>query len=111
MRAKLAAALLAWSGIPWRHAVMMGEENFLSLFEFHHTKRRSEGGGNGFHNLEPMLYVEHRKRTRTIDLKEIAKNKRLARRHEEFTYRMEVKAGRRSAAWSDPARRTWRGGR
>jgi hypothetical protein len=69
----------------------MGEDNFLSLYEFHHVKRRAEGGEDDFHNLEPMLYTEHRKRTREIDLKEIAKNKRLRRKHAEHLNRMAMK--------------------
>ena len=70
---------------------MMGESNFLSLYEFHHVKRRAEGGENEFHNLEPMLRVEHRKRTREVDVPNIAKNKRLRRKHQEHLVRMAAK--------------------
>jgi hypothetical protein len=91
MKTQLAAALLGRGEIPWKDACKMGEANFLSLYERHHVKRRAEGGGDEFHNLEWMLYVEHRKRTREIDVPAIAKNKRLRHKQERHLARMAAK--------------------
>ena len=102
-RADLAAALLSRGEIPWEHAVAMGEANFLSLYERHHVKRRAEGGGNEFTNIEWMLYVEHRKRTREIDVPAIAKGKRTRRRHQEHLVRMALKG--RGVSEARPRRR------
>lgn len=91
LRTLLASTLLSRGEVPWKHAVAMGEANFLSLYEFHHVKRRAEGGKDEFHNLEPMLRVAHRKRTRETDVPEINKNKRVQRKHQEHLQRMAAK--------------------
>jgi hypothetical protein len=81
---KLASALLALGDVPYDDAKIMHEKHIISLYDFHHNKRASEDGGNHFSNLEPMLRAAHRERTRKIDVPEIAKNKRIQRKQQEF---------------------------
>src|SRR5215467_3536533 len=62
--------------IPYNDAVEMTEDQLLSLFEWHHNKYYSFGGGDHFSNLEPLPIKEHRRRTKE-DAKIIAKSRRI----------------------------------
>lgn len=73
---KLASALLALGHIPYSHAKLMSAEQIISLYQFHHNILHSTVPINEPWNIEPMLYVEHRKRF-PIDAAVAAKIKRL----------------------------------
>ena len=85
---RLAAALLARREISYDHAKQMTEDQFNSLYQWHHNKRYAEGGGDHFSNLEPMLIAAHRDRTAKIDVPLIAKNKRIVAKHAAFRRRL-----------------------
>jgi hypothetical protein len=78
---KTAAALMMLGHIPYNDAKQMTENQFLSLFEWHHGIPKSEGGPDEFWNLTPLLRKAHRDRTAAIDVPRIAKNKRVAAKH------------------------------
>lgn len=74
---KLASALYALGFIPYADAMAMGRSNFLSLWHYDHSKRHAEDGEDEFWNLTPLLIPQHRIKTATIDIPQIAKNKRI----------------------------------
>jgi hypothetical protein len=77
-RTLAAAALLALGKIPYEHAKMMGETNFLSLWVRDHNILHSSEhpDRDEFWNLTPMLLAEHREKTKR-DIKIIAKSRRI----------------------------------
>lgn len=77
--------------VPREHAKQMTSAQFKSLFEAHHENYVAEGGDDHFTMMTYLPRAEHRERTRKIDVPQIAKNKRIAARHQEFLARMAAK--------------------
>lgn len=84
LKTKLAAALRELAGIPYDHAKLMSEDHIISLFHFDHTIYHSQDGADAHYNLTPMLIEAHRVKTRTVDVPQIAKTKRISKKQEEF---------------------------
>lgn len=64
--------------IPHEDALRLSEDQILSLFQWDHYPIRKEAGGADAHyNLQPLLIVEHRTKTATVDQPQIAKIKRV----------------------------------
>lgn len=85
---KLASSLLARGEIPYDDATLMTDDQFISLYQFHHNIRHAEGGTDHFSNFEPMLIAAHKKRTAEIDVPAIAKGKRLRKTQSAHDARM-----------------------
>lgn len=84
LKCRLAAALCALTDgsgqrlIPHEHAKLMSEDDVISLFHFDHYPIRHEAGGPLAHwNLDPRMIPDHRMKTATIDVPQVAKAKRL----------------------------------
>ena len=92
---KLASTLLARGEVPYEDAKAMGEENFISLYQFHHNIRHADGGPDHFSNLEPMLIPVHRKQTAEVDAPAMAKDRKIAAAQEQHHIRMQAKAAGR----------------
>jgi hypothetical protein len=89
---QLAAALLALGDIPYDDAKQMTSEQIVSLYEFDHFPiPRAEGGPDEPWNIVPLLRATHRAKT-VLDVARIAKNKRIAARHQAHAARMRDKA-------------------
>jgi predicted ATP-binding protein involved in virulence len=84
-RTKLAATLLARGDIPYDHAKLMTEDQIISLYQFDHNIRyeTEHEDRDKFWNLAPLLIRTHRAKTK-LDLREIAKSKRLRKANEQF---------------------------
>lgn len=86
MTEKLAATIVAWqralgAPIPREHVRAMSAAQICSLVEFdHYPIRRVDGGSNDPDNLEPRFRLEHREKTRTIDVPQIRKADRIRKR-------------------------------
>lgn len=80
-RTKLAAELLERGEIPYEHAKLMGETNFLSLYQLDHNIYHESGhpDRDEFWNLKHRLIAEHREKTKR-DAKIIAKGRRIRKR-------------------------------
>jgi hypothetical protein len=89
-KTKLAASLLDRGEIPYEHAKLMGQTNFLSLYQYDHNILHESGhpDRDEFWNLKPRLIREHREKTKR-DAKIIAKGRRLRRKR--WTKSAEVK--------------------
>lgn len=92
---KLAAALLTMKRpdengvlvpfISHEHAKLMSDEQIISLFNFDHcVVPKAHDGPDEAWNLEPLPIMEHRVKTATKDIPQIAKTKRLSAAHAEF---------------------------
>jgi hypothetical protein len=101
-RTKLAATLLQMlrpndAGqlvpvIPHDHAKLMTADQIISLFQFDHYPLRKEAGGpDEPWNLEPRPIREHRVKTATIDVPQVAKNRRVTKAQAEFQRRLLAK--------------------
>lgn len=88
LKTKLAAAVRELLRIPHEHAVLMTEDQILSLVEWHHIAYHAHEGGDEHHNIDPMTIMAHRERTRKIDIPAIAKTKRISADHEAFRARL-----------------------
>jgi hypothetical protein len=88
LTAKLAACIRELLGIPYEHAKLMTDDQMISLIQFdhihHHALNKHEPWVDEHWNLDPLTIMIHRVKTRTIDVPQIAKTKRLTREHEEF---------------------------
>ena len=63
------------------HAKQMTADQMISLYSLDHdVVRKAEGGSDHFSNLVPRLRSEHKAKT-LRDIIEIAKNKRIKRKH------------------------------
>jgi hypothetical protein len=84
-RTKLAATLLARGDIPYDHAKLMTEDQIISLYQFDHNilYETQHEDRDKFWNIAPLLIRTHRAKTK-LDLREIAKSKRLRKANEEF---------------------------
>lgn len=72
-------------------AQALSEDQILSLFQWEHgVIPHAEGGPDAHWNIEPMLIVPHRVKTRTIDVPGIAKRKRVFKGHVEHTRTMQT---------------------
>ena len=97
-RKKLAATLLhmragAADGyellIPYEDGKQMSADQIISLFHYdHYPIPHAEGGPDEPWNLTPRLIADHREKTRKVDLKQIAKNKRIQKRKHEHAMRI-----------------------
>lgn len=100
---KLAAALLTMlrqdeSGamvpvIPPEHAQHMTAREVISLFHFDHVVPHALGGSDAHHNLVPRPLMEHRHKTATVDVPQIAKTKRIEAKQAEFRRTVLAKVG------------------
>lgn len=102
---KLAAALLqmkrptadgqGWERvIPHEEAKTLTAKQIISRFQFdHYPIREVDGGPTEPWNLDPLLTLEHRKKTAKIDLPQIAKGKRIRKAEVEHGERMAHKSG------------------
>ncbi len=87
----------------------MSAEQIISLFAFDHYPIRHEAGGpDEPWNLQPRLILEHRIKTATVDVPEIAKIKRVTKKQEEFRQRLLAKAFAEDFpnTWGNP-KRSW----
>lgn len=94
--AKIASLLLeVWSlrgqGIPYAEAKLLTAAQICSLAEWHHSTPHAIGGDVHPVNLTAMPILDHRKRTREIDVPAIAKSKRIARKHAQHLTAMAAK--------------------
>lgn len=69
-------------------AKQVSVDDFLRWWAFHHNRYYAEGGSDHFSNLTPILRGEHNKRTAEVDIPQIAKSKRIKRKHLEHLKRM-----------------------
>jgi acetyl-CoA acetyltransferase len=102
LREKLAAALAWYEGIPYEDAQKMSAEQCISLFQFDHwPHRKCDGGSDHFSNLRPMFIGEHRKKTATVDLPAIAKDRRIEEKWNAFNRAVAAgnKPPRRPSRW------------
>lgn len=93
---KIASLLLeVWSlrgqGIPYREAKLLTAAQICSLAEWHHVTPHAMGGDVSPVNLTAMPILDHRRRTREIDVPAIAKSKRTARKHAQHLTAMAAK--------------------
>lgn len=99
LKTRLAAALLQMRHatpdgrwvliIPHEQAKLMTEDQIIALYHFnHHPIPHSQGGPDEPWNLDPMLATEHQEVTAKVDIPQIAKTKRITKKHEEFRARM-----------------------
>jgi hypothetical protein len=92
LKDKLAAALRELLGIPYEHAKLMSAEQIISLVQFdhihHHALNKHEPWVDEHWNLDPLLIGGHKIKTRTIDVPQIAKTKRISKEQEEFRNRL-----------------------
>lgn len=96
LREKLASALLIIAdlrgeGISFDVAKALTADQILSLFQWHHENRRTNGGSNHPTNLTPLWIKAHRERTAAIDKPEIDKGKRLAKADEQHVATVRAK--------------------
>ena len=63
--------------IPYDDAVLMTEDQVISLFQFDHAILHAHEGTDVFWNLTPRLIRAHRRKTAKVDLPEIAHIKRV----------------------------------
>jgi hypothetical protein len=84
-RTKLAAALLARGDVPYDHAKLMHEDQLISLYQFDHgiLHETEHEDRDKFWNIAPLLIRTHRAKTK-LDLRAIAKSRRLRKAHEQF---------------------------
>lgn len=68
--------------IPREIAANLSAGEIISMVDWNHIVPHAIGGSDHPSNLEPMLRPEHRRRTAKIDVPQIAKTKRIARKHE-----------------------------
>lgn len=79
--------------ITFEESRCLSAEEIISRFHFdHYPVPHAEGGPDEPWNITPRLKPEHVERTRKIDIPKIAKNKRVARDHQQHVERMEAKA-------------------
>ena len=83
LRTKLASALLALGQIPRADAKLMSEGQLISLYNFDHIELFSLTQNDTYWNLQPMMIVPHREKSRQ-DTSIAAKVKRLEPAAEEF---------------------------
>ena len=99
LREKLGSALLMLIGpdgkplVDRERAKTMTAKQIIGLFEFDHGIHASIGGSNHPTNLTPRLYADHREKTNTKDIPQIATTKRIAAEHKEFTARIATRHG------------------
>ena len=91
LRTKLASALLALGQIPRADAKLMSEQQLLSLYNFDHIELFSLTQNDAYWNLQPMLIVPHREKSRQ-DTSIAAKVKRLEPAAEEFRRKVLAKS-------------------
>lgn len=73
-----ASALRALFGLPYEHAKEITATQVISLCHYDHDPIRKTDGGPFVHwNLVPRLIAEHRKKTATFDVPQIAKRTRI----------------------------------
>lgn len=88
LRDKLAATLRELLEIPYEHAKLMSADQIISLVTFdhihHHALNKHEPWVDEHWNLDPLLRGGHDIKTRTIDVPQIAKTKRISAAQEEF---------------------------
>lgn len=101
LRKKLAAALRELKievdgklvdAVPYGEAKKMTEDQVISLFHFDHGIHEGIDGPTEHWNLTPRFVAEHRRKTAEIDLPQIAKTKRVAKKHEEFRRKLLAKS-------------------
>jgi hypothetical protein len=84
LREQLAALLCRLGGIPHGHQKLMTADQVISLFEADHWPiRKADGGNDVFWNCWHRFISEHRHKTSTIDVPQIAKRKRIRRAMEQ----------------------------
>lgn len=83
-KTKLAAALRELLRIPYGHAVLLSEDQILSLVQWHHIRYHADSQIDEHWNLEPLTIKVHREMTALVDIPQIAKTKRISAAHEEF---------------------------
>ena len=102
LRQKLAALIVAHFGIEREHAKAMHVEQILSLVQWDHdpvpASLAIELGWtpeqyNHPTNLTARMILDHREKTATKDIPELAKTDRVTEEHEAFRRRMLAKAG------------------
>jgi len=92
LHVKLASALLALGDIPHEHAKQMTAEQIISLYQFdHYPLRRCDGGPFEPWNLRPLLIKAHRRKSAKEDQPAIAKDKRIASKHQQHLAAMAAK--------------------
>jgi hypothetical protein len=79
---KLAACLLMIAdlqgkGIDFKHAQQMHPEQIISLFQFDHARRVTDGGSNHPTNLTPRFRRAHMDKTAKFDVPQIRKGDRI----------------------------------
>jgi len=79
--------------IPYEHARQMSSGEIYSLFEFDHGIHKSIGGPDKHWNLTARFIPEHRIKTRTKDIPQIAKTKRIVKDHADFQRKILAKSG------------------
>lgn len=79
--------------IPYEHARQMSSGEIYSLFEFDHGIHDAIGGPYKHWNLTARFIPEHRIKTRTKDIPQIAKTKRITKEQAAFRQRMLAKSG------------------
>lgn len=91
---RLAAELLERGEIPYEHAKLMGETNFLSLYQIDHNIYHESGhpDRDEFWNLKHRLIAEHREKTKR-DAAIIAKGRRLRANDHELEIANAFKSG------------------
>ncbi len=94
LKTKLASALLALGHIPYDDAVLMSEDQFISLYHFDHAKLHAIDPDDRFFNLTPMLIAEHRIKSRK-DTSIVAKTKRIESKWKAFTATMATPRAKR----------------
>lgn len=104
---KLAACVSRIFEISHEDQKRMTAAQVLSLVEWdHYPIRRAEGGLDEHWNCWARLIAEHGEKTRKRDVPEIAKNKRIARKHQEHQRRLLW--DHKQHAWVDaPRKRRW----
>lgn len=92
LRDKLAATLRELLEIPYEHAKLMSADQIISLVQFdhirHHALFKHEPWVDEHWNLDPLLIGGHKIKTRTIDVPQIAKTKRISTEQEAFRKRL-----------------------
>lgn len=93
--------------IPQNEAERLSEDEILSRVDWDHDPiPKSQGGPDTHWNLTPLLRADHRAKTAKRDIPQIAKTKRITRKHEEFRRRLMAK-GEDPGADEQKPKRKW----
>lgn len=79
-------------------------KEICASIEWDHVRRWAEGGDNKPQNIQPLIPIEHREKTRK-DITEVAKGKRFGKAHAEFQRRLLAKAGQEVPDAAPPKRK------